>query len=1083
MESLESLQIDITAKATTAVNALDKLTSGLFGLQSAIDVLDPQNLKNFSVGVVELSTAMASLNGLKTQDFTRLTKNVDKLSSINVSGLFNASKAMIDISNGLSSLTNVSGAAADVVNLANSVGTLGSVKVSRALTNIPLLTNELNKMMATLSHAPNVSSNLIQMTNAMANLASQGQRVGTASRSLNNNLNLFSRSSKTASSSAFSLAKAFGKFYASYFLVIRGAKKMWESVKSSMDYVEVLNYFEKSFEQVRNRADLSQFEELGYDSAEAYYNSFEERAKELTSKMTGFKILENGALESTGMVNLGINPQSLMNYQSMFVQMASSMGMTSENAIKVSRALTEIGADLASVRNMDFEKVWKDMASGLAGMSRTLDKYGVNIRNVNLQQKLTDLGIEANIQSLNQNEKALLRTIILLDSTRYAWSDLSETINQPANELRLIQAGFKNLSMTIGGLFLPIVNQVLPYINGLVIALQRLFEWVGKLLGLNIGDLTKDLGKNNEDLSDFFDDLDESISGASDGVKKLKQQLQGFDELNNLTTSNKQDTGIGNLGTGLLDDAFNASLGEYQKAWDEAFSKLEVKAQQIANRIEKAFEPIKKIIKDFAIGDYFQAGKDTSKLVSSFFDFLSEAVDRVDWDKIGESIGKYLDGLDWTEIIASKANLSIKIAKGFLKVFANSFKEAPIETTLITAFSFFTFSKLGNTIALKITSSVANKISGLEIASKLKTVLTADIASTFARGSLGAIGATIASGIISGIITAFAGFNLGKWIATKLNSNDAEEIRNFKWFGEGGLLPSITEDLGNTLNAAYMMMTDFENNPVTAGLLNVLAGPFLAAGAEVLKFGLKIDNLYELWAKFSNWWNSGGVSKWWKDDVSPWFTVGKWKDTGISILKGLSESWNDFTNWWGNNALAVWYRENVKPYFEMDHWTFEGIMYGLSKSFENAISSIKNLWNGFADWFNSNLTFSWDSFEFLGKEIFPSGSFTLGKLPKFKDGGYTPSGSLFWAGENGVPEIMGTVGGRNAVASGSEITGIRDAVQNMQASNESMQRTVIGLLEIIASKDPSISVTDMVSSLKKANSQSISTRGHGLLPY
>jgi len=126
-----------------------------------------------------------------------------------------------------------------------------------------------------------------------------------------------------------------------------------------------------------------------------------------------------------------------MNYQAVFGQMSSSMGTTSENALLLSDVLTKIGADLASVKNMDFDKVWNDMSSGLAGMSRTLDKYGVNIRNVNLQQKLNELGIQANITKLNQNEKALLRTIILLDTTRYAWSDMSETIDN-SNKLLLV---------------------------------------------------------------------------------------------------------------------------------------------------------------------------------------------------------------------------------------------------------------------------------------------------------------------------------------------------------------------------------------------------------------------------------------------------------------------------------------------------------------------------------------------------------------------------------------------------------------------------------------------------------------------
>lgn len=206
--------------------------------------------------------------------------------------------------------------------------------------------------------------------------------------------------------------------------------------------------------------------------------------------MTGFNVNDDGTLSATGDASLGINPSKLMNYQAMFAQMSSSMGVVSETSLKLSQALTEIGADLASVRNMDFDKVWTDMASGLAGMSRTLDKYGVNIRNVNLQQKLMELGIDESITILNQNDKALLRTIILLENTKYAWGDLADTLNQPANQMRLLTSNLSNLSRTIGNLFLPMVSKVLPYVNGLVIALQRLVTWLGNLMGIDLSKIT-----------------------------------------------------------------------------------------------------------------------------------------------------------------------------------------------------------------------------------------------------------------------------------------------------------------------------------------------------------------------------------------------------------------------------------------------------------------------------------------------------------------------------------------------------------------------------------------------------------------
>ncbi len=377
------------------------------------------------------------------------------------------------------------------------------------------------------------------------------------------------------------------------FLTIGAA---WKSVQNSMNFIETLNYFDRAFEQVASNADLSSFSEMGYKSAEEYFNSFSERAKELTAKMSGFNVNVDGTLTASGMPSLGIDPDKLMNYQAMFGQMSSSMGVASESALKLSNALTMIGADLASVKNMNFDKVWNDMASGLAGMSRTLDKYGANIRNVNLQQKLNELGIKANISALNQNDKALLRGIILLDSTRYAWGDLANTLNQPANQLRLIEGNIQNLSRTIGNLLLPVIAKALPYINGFVIALQRFFAWLGKIFKIDLSNLLPKGGGGSGAISDLIGDtgeLEDGLNAATAAAKKLNKQVRAFDELNVISTSS---AGAGGIGSGLLDDAFNEAYQEYLDAWNDAFANVEDKAQGIADKIQAFFKDLFKPI-------------------------------------------------------------------------------------------------------------------------------------------------------------------------------------------------------------------------------------------------------------------------------------------------------------------------------------------------------------------------------------------------------------------------------------------------------------------------------------------------------
>ena len=597
----------------TGMNGAGSLTfdaNGLVSLVNSVSRLGSTNATQSVKNLPQISTALrgfiTSMNtvGSVAFDFAGLNNLVSNITRLGGAKATQAATNLKPIKDqilrfvsGLNGIGSLSFDTTSLANLVSSITKLGGKAATTAIPNIQALGTALTQLMATLSHAPAVSQNLIQMTTALANLAGNGSRVSSASTAMYRGLNVYSSSASRATKATKGLVSQIGMFYAKCFLLIRGAKALWKATESSMDYIETLNYFDAAWGQVAGNA-AGEWKKAGYESAEAYAKSFSERAKALTGKMTGFQPDAYGNLIATGVPSLGLDPEKLMNYQATFGQMASSMGVASETALKLSNALTMIGADLASVKNLKFEDVWQDMASGMVGMSRTLDKYGVNIRNVNLQEKLYELGIDAKIAKLGQQDKALLRTIILLQSTKYAWGDMADTIGQPANQLRLLQANFANLARTIGNLLLPIVSKVLPYINALVIAIQRLFSWIGGLLGIKIGGFSSSVGSAATDFGDMEDAADgiaDSTGDAAKNTKKMADNLQEFDTLN--VINSQKDSGSGGSGSGggaggLLDDAFNDAFAEYQLAWDKAFANMENSAQELADKITRAFQRI-----------------------------------------------------------------------------------------------------------------------------------------------------------------------------------------------------------------------------------------------------------------------------------------------------------------------------------------------------------------------------------------------------------------------------------------------------------------------------------------------------------
>ena len=230
--------------------------------------------------------------------------------------------------------------------------------------------------------------------------------------------------------------------------------------------------------------------------------------------------------------------------------------------------------------------------------------------------------------------------------------------------------------------------------------------------------------------------------------------------------------------------------------------------------------------------------------------------------------------------------------------------------------------------------------------------------------------------------------------------------------------------------------------------------------------GIK-EGLSAKWDEFSDWWQNTGIYNWWENHVKPWFTKKRWDEQGDGMKKGLSEKWGEFSNWWSTSGIGSWWTNHVEPYFTKDNWTFSGISDGLKQALDNAVAGIKQVWNNFATWLNSKLSFSWDSVNIGGKEIIQAGNINLGKIPTFAAGGFPKQYSMFMAGENGVPEILGTVGGKTAVAGGQEITGIRDAVYSTSQQEIALLKQQNQLLQGILEKEFGVTQDQIGRSARK----------------
>lgn len=1054
---LDSLEVKITGTAKKAIDSVDTLIEHLTRLSTSLATVNGSSLSGLANGVSQLGSAMQNMNA-GTADFTRLAKNITKIGSVDSVALTNTATSLQAVTKAVASISAIPQNATQVTEFAKSLGKLGSKSIENAFVNIPKLGNALNGLMTTLSRAPTVSQNVIQMTNALANLASQGSKVGTSSNSLQKSLYGVSTSARTATRSSWNLASAIGKFYATYFMVIRGSKKLIEAIKSTTDYIEAFNYQAVAFGKIGSEWDKD-YEKYGYDNATAYAESFQSRVNDTLGKLSGLKVnVQGGLLEESGAKNLGLNIQEITQYASQLASVTNSLGQTGEATTAITKSMTMLAGDISSLFNVDYKTVAQNLQSGLIGQSRALYKYGIDITNATLATYAYNLGISKSVSEMTQMEKQQLRVLAILDQSKVSWGDLANTINSPSNMLRQFSNNMKEVGMVAGQLFIPILSKVMPVANGVTIAIKRLLVNLASLMGVKID--FESFGQSGyKDTSDGLEDISDGYQNVADSAKKATLSLMGFDEINKLqddTSSSKGSSGGGGSGIDLTDDIAKAAA-EYEAAWDKAFANMENSAVAWADKIEKALEPVRKIFKDFAIGDFYAAGQDTSNLVAGIFNWFAKAIDDVSWYTIGHNIGEYLAGLNWVEIFSSLGNVLWQAIKAAIELWSGSFTAAPIETTLITAIAALKFTGLGSVLKKKLVTVIGTSIKGAlksfgtgSIISGIGGLLTTDIGTIIGAGTATEIGLTIGAGIVGGIVAAIAGFNLGNWLNEKLTG---EKIDMSMFDQLAYLIKAPFEDLDSFVDGVIETIT-FGHKDDIANWWTTSVEPWFTKA----KWGELGDNaktsLSNAWNSFSNWWGNTAIVGWWNNSVAPYFTKAKWQSLGDNAKGSLTDSWTSFNNWWSGTGIYNWWNNHVAPYFTADRWNdmASGIMQGLKSEWYNVLdwwdskpelhrisvaiedffSYIRDLWYDLKDWWGDlSLRFPHIKMPHFSIE----GEFSLmpPEVPHinvdfYANGGFPNKGQLFVANEV-APEMVGTMDGRTAVANQQEITtGIANAV-------------------------------------------------------
>lgn len=172
--------------------------------------------------------------------------------------------------------------------------------------------------------------------------------------------------------------------------------------------------------------------------------------------------------------SMGLAQQSALDAAALFGDMGTGMGQNQEEASKMSMALTQLGADMASFKNVSFERAQTALAGIYTGETEALKSLGVVMTDANLEQFAMEKGIKKQIKDMTQAEKVQLRYNYVMEKTKNAQGDFARTSDGLANKTRMSGERMKELSAQIGEKLAPFMNKLLETGNKVLDFFNRL---------------------------------------------------------------------------------------------------------------------------------------------------------------------------------------------------------------------------------------------------------------------------------------------------------------------------------------------------------------------------------------------------------------------------------------------------------------------------------------------------------------------------------------------------------------------------------------------------------------------------------
>jgi hypothetical protein len=182
--------------------------------------------------------------------------------------------------------------------------------------------------------------------------------------------------------------------------------------------------------------------------------------------------------------DVGRSRFAMMDFAASLQAFLVPMGLGREESTELSKVISQLAVDLASFHNASEPETLALLRSGLSGSSEAVERFGINIKAVALNQELLNMGVRGGIKEATEQQKVLARINLMLSQTADAHGDAARTAGSLTNQIKSLKADFRDMSIEIGKELIPIAKDLVTWLKANIDTLKGLALWTVETIKL-----------------------------------------------------------------------------------------------------------------------------------------------------------------------------------------------------------------------------------------------------------------------------------------------------------------------------------------------------------------------------------------------------------------------------------------------------------------------------------------------------------------------------------------------------------------------------------------------------------------------